>query len=173
MVEGFKYEYIIQYNLSNGISSNWIDWVIGVILVIKKAKNSILSPYALRWFVAGVGRRPLNERMRKRKRHCPRARENENGFLYLAALLSRSLCRQLASLPDICISAWISLVLSYREWISLVERIWEYESIVEIYVRDCSQENLCAIARSFGSRWSLVKIQFSKIFTCYLFIICL
>ena len=68
MVEGFKYEYIIQSNLSNGISFNWIGWVIDEMLVNKKAKNSILSPYALRSFVAGVGLRPLNERERERKR---------------------------------------------------------------------------------------------------------
>ena len=48
--------------------------------MIKKAKNSILSSYALRSFVAGVRQRSLNERKRERKRHCPRARENENGF---------------------------------------------------------------------------------------------
>ena len=76
--------------------------------MIKKAKNSILSPYAVRSFVAGVGLLPLNERKRERKRHCPRARENENGFKvfsYLAVLLTRSLCRHLVSLPGICISA--------------------------------------------------------------------
>ena len=111
MVEGFKYEHIIQSNPSNGISFNWIGWVIDDIFVIKKAKNSILSPYALRSFVAGVGLRPLNQRKRERKRYCPRTRENENGFQvfsYLAALLTRSLCRQLDSLPDIFISAFSS-----------------------------------------------------------------
>ena len=67
--------------------------------MIKKAKSSILSRCAVRLFVAGVGIRPRNERKRDRKRHCPRAREKENGFQvfsYLATLFSRFSCRQLS-----------------------------------------------------------------------------
>ena len=77
--------------------------------MIKKAKNYILSPYALRAFVAGVGLRPLNERERERDRFpdilVPGGASHSFFIESLENRDSCSLWRQLASLPAICIRA--------------------------------------------------------------------
>ena len=138
MVEGFNYECIIQSNLSSGISFNWIGWVIDEI-VIEKAKNSILSPIRtsfVRCWSGATAVERAQERTKAPLSKSKRERERFPGIL-IPAGASHSFFTPTAYL------LWRTFASAHK---FLSFYLTESGFLLQRY-RDCSQENLCAMAR--------------------------